>query len=375
MENTPQTESFLFERLSLFPPDISSLCTTSGGGGQLKGNAEDEKTKQADGEEQEKLLKNAVGKERSRFLCVCGLKTPLLQKEELKGAVWQRVMGVQNFIVQGRLPPDLYYRLSRGASPPSAVLSLIARDALFKVLKAYAAFNPEVGYCQGMGFVCGVLLLHLEEAETFFFLVCLLHKFSLSELFRPGLPLLDKYFFQFQQLLHLHMPALSLHLRAEGVEPSMYLSGWLLTLFAYSLSLECVARVWDVFFRDGEKMLFRTALAILRIHQEELMGGSLESILDALKAKPAKLSPSKLMETALQFKVRRSTLARLEAEYAEMRAAGQTTPRGKAEERRNEHERTAAHMFQGCGNAPSEVILFLIFLPCDGRAGPPNLSS
>lgn len=45
----------------------------------------------------------------------------------------------------------------------------------------------------------------------------------------------------------------------------MYLSGWLLTLFAYSLGLDCVARVWDVFFRDGEKMLLRTALAILKL--------------------------------------------------------------------------------------------------------------
>lgn len=63
------------------------------------------------------------------------------------------------------------------------------------------------GYCQGMGFVCGVLLLHMEEADAFYLLACLLEKFSLEGLYRPGLPLLDKYFFQFQRLLHSHMPA------------------------------------------------------------------------------------------------------------------------------------------------------------------------
>ena len=32
------------------------------------------------------------------------------------------------------------------------------------------------------------------------------------------------------------------------------------TLYAKSLSLDVVSRVWDVFFRDGEEFLFRTAL-------------------------------------------------------------------------------------------------------------------
>ena len=32
------------------------------------------------------------------------------------------------------------------------------------------------------------------------------------------------------------------------------------TLYAKSLSLDVASHVWDVFFRDGEEMLFRTAL-------------------------------------------------------------------------------------------------------------------
>lgn len=32
------------------------------------------------------------------------------------------------------------------------------------------------------------------------------------------------------------------------------------TLYAKSLSLDVASRVWDVFFRDGEEFLFRTAL-------------------------------------------------------------------------------------------------------------------
>lgn len=34
--------------------------------------------------------------------------------------------------------------------------------ALFNLLKAYSLLDPEVGYCQGLSFVVGVLLLHVS---------------------------------------------------------------------------------------------------------------------------------------------------------------------------------------------------------------------
>lgn len=29
-------------------------------------------------------------------------------------------------------------------------------------LQAYSILDPELGYCQGLGFICGVLLLHVS---------------------------------------------------------------------------------------------------------------------------------------------------------------------------------------------------------------------
>lgn len=34
--------------------------------------------------------------------------------------------------------------------------------ALYNLLKAYSLLDPEVGYCQGLCFVAGVLLLHVS---------------------------------------------------------------------------------------------------------------------------------------------------------------------------------------------------------------------
>lgn len=42
------------------------------------------------------------------------------------------------------------------------------------------------------------------------------------------------------------------------------------TLYSKSLPLDIACRVWDVFCRDGEEFLFRTALGILRLYEDIL---------------------------------------------------------------------------------------------------------
>ena len=36
------------------------------------------------------------------------------------------------------------------------------QDALFKVSKAYAVYDKEVGYCQGLSFIAASLLIHVK---------------------------------------------------------------------------------------------------------------------------------------------------------------------------------------------------------------------
>lgn len=40
--------------------------------------------------------------------------------------------------------------------------------ALRRILHAYAALDPEVGYCQGMGFIAGLLLTYMIEEDAFY---------------------------------------------------------------------------------------------------------------------------------------------------------------------------------------------------------------
>ena len=56
------------------------------------------------------------------------------------------------------------------------------------ILKAYAALDPEVGYCQGMNFLAGVLLMYLpSEADAYGALVVLMQQRGLRELYKTDL--------------------------------------------------------------------------------------------------------------------------------------------------------------------------------------------
>lgn len=77
------------------------------------------------------------------------------------------------FIDLGRtFPNHQYYKDSLG----------VGQLSLFNVLKAYSILDPELGYCQGLGFICGVLLLHVSVR------VCYLNSISVridSVLIKP----------------------------------------------------------------------------------------------------------------------------------------------------------------------------------------------
>lgn len=60
------------------------------------------------------------------------------------------------FIDLGRtFPNHKYYKAALG----------VGQLSLFNLLKAYSILDPELGYCQGLGFICAVLLLHVSTKD------------------------------------------------------------------------------------------------------------------------------------------------------------------------------------------------------------------
>ena len=76
-----------------------------------------------------------------------------------------------------------------------------SQRALYNVLKAYAIYDPEVGYCQGMSAIVALLLLYFGEEESFWILVKLLQDFQMREYYKPGMVGLTKSFKILEELV------------------------------------------------------------------------------------------------------------------------------------------------------------------------------
>ncbi|XP_006876274.1 PREDICTED: TBC1 domain family member 1-like isoform X4 [Chrysochloris asiatica] len=63
--------------------------------------------------------------------------------------------------------------------------------SLYNILKAYSLLDQEVGYCQGLSFVAGVLLLHMSEEEAFKMLKFLMFDMGLRKQYRPDMIILQ----------------------------------------------------------------------------------------------------------------------------------------------------------------------------------------
>ncbi|GAA98933.1 hypothetical protein E5Q_05621 [Mixia osmundae IAM 14324] len=160
----------------------------------------------------------------------------------------------------------------------------VGQENLFNVVKAYSLYDEEVGYCQGLPFVVGPLLLQMPDEEAFCVLVRLMKSYDLRSHFTPNMPGLQLRLFQFDRLLEELLPTVFMHLLRQGVKSSMYASQWFLTLFGYRFPLELVSSVMDLVFAEGVEAIFRFAVALMKKNEEKLLKLDFERLLDFLKA-------------------------------------------------------------------------------------------
>ncbi|NWX96405.1 TBC14 protein, partial [Nothoprocta ornata] len=143
-------------------------------------------------------------------------------------------------------------------------------DMLHSILGAYTCYRPDVGYVQGMSFIAAVLILNLDTADAFIAFSNLLNKPCQMAFFRVDHGLMLTYFAAFEVFFEENLPKLFAHFKKNNLTPDIYLIDWIFTLYSKSLPLDLACRVWDVFCRDGEEFLFRTALGILKLFEDIL---------------------------------------------------------------------------------------------------------
>ena len=145
--------------------------------------------------------------------------------------------------------------------------------ALMRVLGKFATAYPDIGYCQGMNFVVGLLLLVSggNEAETFCMLEAIICHFKIREFYTENMPELKKTLTEFDNHFQSSLKQLYFHFRENEIFEDMWVLKWFITLFSTVLPLRIVLNVWDIIMVDGILTLIHTALAILKYFEKDLL--------------------------------------------------------------------------------------------------------
>lgn len=167
---------------------------------------------------------------------------------------------------------------------PAAVTETPMLKSLRRVLQATAIYNPKIGYCQSLNFLAGLLLLFMCE-ERAFWMLDLITKEYLPNTHEVNLEGANVDLGVLMMGVQESMPAVWAKIGGEldgssgasqrGVPfdlPPITLccTAWFMSCFIGTLPIETTLRVWDSFFFEGSKTLFRIALAVFKVGETEI---------------------------------------------------------------------------------------------------------
>ncbi|XP_059759023.1 TBC1 domain family member 4 isoform X2 [Balaenoptera ricei] len=239
-----------------------------------------------------------------------------------RGEIWQFLAlqyRLRHRLPNKQQPPDTSYKelLKQLTAQQHAILVDLGRTfpthpyfsaqlgagqlSLFNLLKAYSLLDKEVGYCQGISFVAGVLLLHMSEEQAFEMLKFLMYDLGFRKQYRPDMMSLQIQMYQLSRLLHDYHRDLYNHLEANEISPSLYAAPWFLTLFASQFPLGFVARVFDIIFLQGTEVIFKVALSLLNNQEALIMEcENFENIVEFLKSTLPDMNSSEMEKLITQ---------------------------------------------------------------------------
>ena len=188
--------------------------------------------------------------------------------------------------------------------------------ALYRVLTCYSKFNKKTGYVQGMGFCSALFLTYLNEECSFWMLHSLMKYYGMEGFFLKGFPELRKTLYVFLSLLKKILPKCFNLLKKFKVYPTMFSSQWFITFYSCVFDCNILVRIFDCVFLEGFKIIYRVALAIFKINQEELLKKqSFENIMDFLKGITRNIDENELMRECFKISFSRKDIKKYEQLY------------------------------------------------------------
>lgn len=152
-------------------------------------------------------------------------------------------------------------------------VSLTAVLFLINLMFMYAFVNyQEIGYCQGMSQLTGLLMMYLHDEEDVFWALDRLmshDRYAMHGFFIPGFPKLTRFSRHHDQVLKRFLPRVFKHFKKFDIDSTLYTLKWFFQCFLDRVPFSLTLRLWDCFMLDGEVILTGMSYTLLKLHKSE----------------------------------------------------------------------------------------------------------
>eukprot|EP00656_Telonema_subtile_P052214 TRINITY_DN7215_c0_g1_i3.p1 TRINITY_DN7215_c0_g1~~TRINITY_DN7215_c0_g1_i3.p1 ORF type:complete len:490 (-),score=131.28 TRINITY_DN7215_c0_g1_i3:148-1617(-) len=137
-----------------------------------------------------------------------------------------------------------------------------------RVLAAFGVHDSALAYCQGMNFICGFLLVVLDNEEDSFWCLAAMVQQLLPGYFASDLHGSVVDLRVFEDMVTEGCPEIAAKLKELEFDMELVSAQWLTTAFVSTHPAEFVARAWDQIFCDGADALLRLCLRFLAVNSQ-----------------------------------------------------------------------------------------------------------
>ncbi|CAG9333150.1 unnamed protein product [Blepharisma stoltei] len=208
--------------------------------------------------------------------------------EELRGDIWAFLTRASQLLQQ--FSNGVYSRLIENIDP--SVSNIIQKDLhrtfpehllfrekggigqqkLCNILYAYANYDPDIGYCQGMGFIVGCLIIHINQEElAFWAFVQIMFEYNWRLMFKQGTPKLINMINNTTKTIKSRFPDLSKHIDENDLTLVSCFAQYMITIFLYDTPFDISVRIFDLFLLEGEKLMHRLLSKMLELKREKIL--------------------------------------------------------------------------------------------------------
>ena len=143
---------------------------------------------------------------------------------------------------------------------------------LYNILNTYSNFNKQIGYTQGLNFICAIgLTLFDKEEEVFVFLDGLINRFDLDIYMGINNKNLVKNLDYFSKLLKKYVPDIISFFDSKLLNHEFFTTNWILTLFSNCMNRNCLVIIWCFMIVFGWKFFYCFVIELLKFYIDDIL--------------------------------------------------------------------------------------------------------